>query len=105
MDTQTNSIEATPSKKRMPRWLLITIVEIAMVLGCVLALFLVPANTPLKTFLIICGCAFVLGNAMLFLQLRKPVDPNRKVDSSRLWLAGVFGLLAIIWQLYERYGR
>jgi hypothetical protein len=32
----------------------------------VLALFMVPGSTPLRTFLTICGVAFLLFNALLF---------------------------------------
>ena len=82
VDAQTNSNEAPQVKKRLPRPLLIAIIEVSMVLGCMLAMFIAPSNTPLLTFLIICGVALILGNVLLFRSLKKPVDPSRETKKT-----------------------
>jgi heme A synthase len=93
------------SKNPMPRGLFITIFEIGVLGGCVVAAFLAPPTFPLQTFLIICAGAFVVANALLLIRLRKPADSSRKVNNTRLNLAAGLGLLLLIWQIYERYGR
>lgn len=52
--------------KPLKKSTVIVIVEISMLLGFVLALFMVPGSTPLRTFLIICGVAFLFFNALFF---------------------------------------
>jgi hypothetical protein len=94
---QTNSNETLPTKKSLPRAALIIIFEAAMIGGCVVAMFTVPRSTPLRTFLIICAGALVLGNLLLFKSLNKPVDPNRKVNYTRLYVG--LGIILIYWVL------
>jgi hypothetical protein len=102
---QTNSNEAPQTKKSMSRGLFITVFEIGVLGGCLVAAFLAPPTFPLRTFLIICAGAFVAANALLLIRLRKPTYPNRKANNTRLNLAAGLGLLLLIWQIYERYGR
>ena len=68
-----------------------------MVGGCIVATFTVPRNTPSGTFLIICAGALILGNVLLFKSLNKPIDPNRKVNYTRLYFG--FGLMLLYWIL------
>ena len=92
----------------MRRAVFVAIFEAGVIGGCVLAFFLVPPTTPIRTFLIICASCFALANVLLFIRLRKPassVTPEPKADNSKAYIAGSLGLLLIIWQLYERYGR
>jgi hypothetical protein len=56
--------------KPLKKSTVIVILEISMLLGFVLALFMVPGSTPLRTFLIICGVAFLFFNALFFGVLR-----------------------------------
>jgi hypothetical protein len=81
----------------MSRATLIAIFEIAMVGGCFVAMFAVPRSTSLRTFLIICAGALILGNALLFRGLNKPVDPNHKVNYTRLYVG--LGLMLLYWAL------
>jgi hypothetical protein len=93
----------------MPRWLLVTIIEVAMVLGCLTAMFAVPATTPLKTFVWICVSMIVLGNIMLFAKFRKgstsgPTDtPTTMLDKVRPWILTGLMLLYLLWQVLKRW--
>jgi len=82
----------------MPRALFVAIFEIGTLGGCVAAAFLVPPATPFRTFLTICAGAILLGNVMLIRSLRKPVDPKRKVDNTKLYVGATLRLLALIMQ-------
>ena len=79
----------------MPRAIFIIIFETAMICGCFVAMFVVPRSTPLRTFLIICAGALILGNLLLFKSLNKPVDPARKVNDTRLYVG--LGLMLLYW--------
>ena len=70
--------------------------EVSMVLGCCVAAFTVPRSTPIRTFVIICVAALIFGNIMLFAALRKPRDPARKVNYTRLYIAASVSLLYLI---------
>jgi hypothetical protein len=98
---QTNSNEASPAKKSLPRAALIAIVEIGMVGGCFIAMFTVPRSTPLRNFLIICASALILGNVLLFKSLNKTVDPKRKINYTRLYLGMGLVLLYWVWTLWK----
>jgi hypothetical protein len=93
----------------MPRWLLVTIIEIAMVLGCFTAMFVVPPTTPLKTFLWICVSIVVVFNIMLFAKLRKAsssertIAPTTTLDRVRPWILTGLMLLYLLWQVLKRW--
>ena len=111
MDTQTNPTDAPRLKKPMSRALFIVIYEVGVALGCVLALFLVPPTTPLKTFLWICAGLCVGANVLLVIGLRR--QSKRQPGEQRItqrnryltWLPIVFVWFWILWKLYERFGR
>jgi hypothetical protein len=76
-------------------------VEIGMLLGILGALFTVPRNTPLLTFLLIGLAFFVIGNFLLIEKLRKIRSGETLTDVQRkphLYLA--FILLAAYWLLW-----
>jgi hypothetical protein len=81
----------------MPRAVFIIIFETAMICGCFVAMFVVPRSTPLRTFLIICAGALVLGNVLLFKSLNKPAHPNRKVNYTTLYVG--LGIMLVYWAL------
>jgi hypothetical protein len=74
----------------MPRWFLITIIEVAMILGCVIAAFTVPPSAPLRTFLLICVGTIVVCNILLFINLIEESShvrvaiPKTRFDKARL---------------------
>jgi hypothetical protein len=116
MTTEMNSTEAPRLKKSMSRALFISIFEIAVILGCIIAAFTVPPSTPLKTFLWICAGAFIVANVLLFMALpgksshqgleqRREQQMDRKPNYFRMYFAGIIGVLLLLWQLYERHGR
>jgi hypothetical protein len=108
VDAQTNSNEAPQHKKRMPRPILIAIVEVSMILGCVLAFFTLPDDTRISFFLFACGGCLILGNLLLFRSLNKPADPNRelkKTDTATQILIFALIYLPLIWELYKKDGR
>lgn len=83
----------------MPTGLRVAIMEIAMVLGCFVALFTVPRATPLRTFVIICIGCVVCCNVWLWFALRKrAVNAERKANPTRLFTG--LGLVVIYWILH-----
>ena len=84
--------------KPLKKSTVIVILEISMLLGFVLALFLVPGTTPLRTFLIICGVTFALFNALLlWLLKRKPqasTSEGRRKTTYVLWILITLAILA-----------
>ena len=68
-----------------------------MIGGCIVAMFTLPRSTPLRTFLVICAGALILGNILLFRGLNKPVDSNRKVSYTRLYVG--LGIMLVYWAL------
>jgi hypothetical protein len=81
----------------MSRTAIIVLFETAMIGGCFIAMYIMPRSTPLRAFLVICAGALVLGNVLLFKGLNKPVDPNRKVNYTRLYVG--LGLMLLYWAL------
>jgi predicted membrane channel-forming protein YqfA (hemolysin III family) len=61
---------------------LIAILEIAMLAGIVVALFTVPRDTPLRTFIVISVALFLLANILLFKKLRRSDLPKATSSSS-----------------------
>jgi uncharacterized membrane protein len=88
---------------RMKKSLIVLIVEIGMMGGIVIAALVLPRSTPLATFLIISGAAVVLGNVLLFRQLKKgpsaegSPEPQRK---SSTFIISVTVMIAILLLLY-----
>ena len=70
---------------------IIVIFEISMLLGFVLALFMVPGSTPLRTFVIICGAGFLLFNALLFWSFKR--RPQASTSEGRRKTTYVFWIL------------
>ncbi|HEV2709842.1 MAG TPA: hypothetical protein VGU67_06510 [Edaphobacter sp.] len=97
MSTLTNSNEAPKTKKLISKTAKVVIFETAMVLGCFVAMFTLPRSTPFRIFLTICGGILILGNFLLFNALRKPVNPARKINKTRMYFAGA--ILLIYWIL------
>ncbi len=48
---------------------------------------------------------FVVANVLLFIQLRKPADPERKINYTRSYWATGVAFLLLAWEIYERFGR
>jgi len=61
-------------------------VNLGMLGGFIVAAFLVPGETKLRTFGWICTTVFVLGNVLLGLKLKKPRERNPEFNVGRLWL-------------------
>ncbi len=78
----------------------IVIVELGMVGGIVVALYLVPDDTRLSTFLIASGLCFLAGNVLLFARARKTTDPV-KAGETNLWVRvlRVFAICGGAWIL------
>lgn len=74
-----------------------------MLLGFVLAPFLVPGNTPLRTFLIICGVTFLLLNALLFWSFKR--KPQASTREGRGKIIHVFWILLALCVLAELFAR
>ena len=95
----------------MSRVLFIVIYEVSIVLGCVLAVFLVPPTTLLKTFLWICAGAIVAANVLLVIGLRKRSRRQSgeqafaRKKSFQMYLPMILVWIWILWKLYERFGR
>jgi hypothetical protein len=53
-------------------------IEIGMLLGIVVAAFMVPRSTPLMTFAIISGAVLVLGNVLLIRQMKQVQGGERQ---------------------------
>jgi hypothetical protein len=111
LDTTAQPTEALQTKKTMPRAVFIVIFEVAAVLGCVMAMFLVPPSTPLKTFLWICVGALICANVLLVFGMRAQSrrrsndQPAARRNSWMLWPLTIFFWIWIFWKLYERFGR
>jgi uncharacterized membrane protein YecN with MAPEG domain len=69
-----------------------------MLLGFVLALFMVPGSTPLRTFLIICGSVFLLSNALFFWSFKKKpqasTSEGRRKTTYAFWILVALCVLA-----------
>jgi hypothetical protein len=79
----------------------IVIFEAGMLAGILVALFIVPRDTPLRTFLIVSIAIFALGNVLLVRRLRR--TESREVDNAKskqrmlgLWVLSGLMLLYII---------
>lgn len=82
----------------------IVIFEISMVLGFVLALFMVPGSTPLRTFLIICGAVFLLLNALLFWSIkRRPQASTSEGRRKTMYVFWILLTLCVLAQLLLRW--
>ena len=88
---------------RMKKSLIVLIVEIGMVGGIVIAALVLPRSTPLATFLIISGAAVLLGNVLLFSQLKNVSSadgsPERQ-HTSGTFIVSVIVMIAILLLLY-----
>jgi hypothetical protein len=92
----------------MPRWLFVTILEIAMVAGCLVAAFTVPPTTPLRTFLLICAGAMIFFNALLFIKFKKAATSDtltaaENKTNTGLWTTTGLMFLYLLWQLLKRW--
>jgi ABC-type Fe3+-siderophore transport system permease subunit len=76
-------------------------VEIGMLLGIVAAAFTVPRSTPLLTFGIISGAAFVLGNVLLIRRRRnqQPGDGQGLSPQRKRNLTLIIVLFAVYWMI------
>jgi hypothetical protein len=78
------------------------LIEIGMLIGCFVAAFTVPRSTPIRTFVIICVSALVVGNAMLLSAFRKHAGPARKANYTRLYfgvgLCFLYWILSFVWK-------
>lgn len=80
----------------MSKILKIVVINLSCLIGCVLAIFLVPARIDLAAFLLICVGAFALINVAVFF---RPKTPNRgqanrkdKFRSATIWTIIVLSL-------------
>ncbi|WP_188758610.1 hypothetical protein [Edaphobacter acidisoli] len=105
LPTPMNSNETAQTKKPLSKTAKIIIMEIAMVLGCFVAMFTVSPATPLRTFLIICVAVFIAFNLFLFIQLRKPANPARKINTKKIYILTGLSFLILAWEIYRNYGR
>jgi hypothetical protein len=78
--------------------LAIVAIELGMIGGMVVGLYLVPESTPLPTFLIASGVCFVTGNVLLF---RKVRQNKSDVPAGKPWthFFRAFAILAVGWLL------
>ena len=78
----------------------IIIVELSMVGGAFAALYLVPNDTRLSTFLIASGLCFLAGNLLLFAKARKAAAPAQGAKTNP-WvrLLRVFAICGGAWIL------
>jgi hypothetical protein len=72
-----------------------------MLLGIVAALFMVPPSTPLRTFGIISGAVFLLGNVLLISKVRSVRDtvPQGLSPERKRRLNSIIVLFALYWLL------
>jgi hypothetical protein len=77
-------------------------VNFGMLGGFVLAAFLVPRETKLRTFLWICTAFFVLGNIGLGMKLRKPITGNAGFNGKRAWVIIGLSVIAVVLKLLWR---
>lgn len=94
------------------RIIVVTIIEVAMLLGIIVAVFTLPRSTPLSTFSIISSAVFLTGNVLLFRRLKpkapigdtsdaREKDAREKKREQQKWrFFWVFVLLAIYWFLW-----
>lgn len=94
--------------KPLKRATVIVIVEISMLLGVVLSLFMVPGSTPLRTFLIIGGAIILLFNVLLFWSIKRKREPStserRRGTAYVFWILLALCLLmkVLFWKLGSR---
>jgi hypothetical protein len=79
---------------------MIVIIELGMLGGIVLALFLVPRSTPLLTFLLASLACFAVGNFLLFRKIKQiGVGDVARKDAPKPHLLRVFAFLTGTWIL------
>jgi len=83
----------------MKKPLTIITVEIGMLGGIVAAALVAPRSTPLATFLMISGTAVVLGNVLLFRQLKKEPSAESSEGGQKLGISLIV-TIAILLLLY-----
>ena len=78
----------------------IVFIELGMLAGNVVAGYLLPDNTPLRTFLVACGVCMVGGNVLLFRKL-KQVKLDEGTSKTGVWthIFRAFTILAVFWLL------
>jgi len=87
----------------------ILLVNSSLLIGCSIALFIVPPSTPLKSFLFVCLGAAIFTNAVIFVRpaIRKGTASARRTDkfqSITIWVT-LFILLAWILAISSSYFR
>lgn len=79
----------------------VVVVELGMILGIVLSIFLVPRNLSVHTFVWIAASIFVAGNILLFGLRTQATAPGRYRMTGRAYLA--LGLMTLFWVGYLLY--
>jgi len=76
----------------------IVLIELGMLGGIVLALFTVPENTPLLTFVLASGVCFLIGNILLYWKI-KAVKTGQTASEAGAWphLIRAFAILGTAW--------
>jgi hypothetical protein len=77
-------------------------VNMGMLGGFVLAAFLVPRETKLRTFAWICAAFFVLGNTLLGIKLREPIAQGTQFNNKRVWMIIGLSVIALVLQFLWR---
>jgi hypothetical protein len=82
----------------------ISIVNVGLFLGCIVALFLVPPTTPTTTFCVVCLSTILIANIVVFvvprLRTRGGPEPPNHFRSIAIW---TLLFLFLILQFMSRY--
>jgi hypothetical protein len=84
---------------KLTKTLKVLIIEVGMLGGILVALYTVPGNTPLKTFLIASAGVFLLGNVLLMRGFRS--KQHAEGSGRRAWfhILRACAILAACWLL------
>lgn len=84
----------------------IILINVSVLVGCVLAAYLLPAQTSVPGFLLICLLAFIVFNVLLFAPRFRPTsesDPKPKWPARKI-IAWIVILLCLVLEFFRRYG-
>jgi ABC-type Fe3+-siderophore transport system permease subunit len=76
----------------------VVLIELGMILGIFLSIFLVPRNLSIHTFVLIAGSIFVAANILLLGSRKQATPSGRYRMTGRAYLA--LGLMVLYWVLH-----